>query len=317
MIRTRLLAKAALLALMGQGLAATAWAQAPGGPAQEPPWVQYELIAFRPVEPLPSDETWPAEPLPDYPPQIGFLLEAGTPAHEAALRAREFEQSLQAEAGTAAAPVDALTEELPRLRLAGADTLLAAAAERIGNAREYRLLGHYAWRQPLPAPGQAEHLLITGGATSGGHFELEGYLTLSRSRFLHVEATLWLSDLLPPGAPPDDGAVVLPALPEPQLPAETPALAAQGTPSLDSPASEAPGLEGLPAVADPQAPAVEPQRALISTLLRANRRLAGNSIHYVDHPRLGLILTARPWDPAAPPLAAEEPAPPEPAQASP
>lgn len=308
MISARVVAKMALLALAAGGLAAIALAQAPPLASAEPPWIQYELIAFRPVDPLPSDESWPAEPLPDYPPQIGFLLEAGTPAHEAALRAREFEQSLQAEAGTAAEPGDALAAALPRLRLTGADTLLAPAAERIANSREYRLLGHYAWRQPSPAADQAEHLLITGGNASGEHFELEGYVTLSRSRFLHVEATLWLNELLAPGTPPPAGAVELPTLPEPQLPTEGSGLT-DATPALDPAIAAPPGLEGMAATPATEVLAVEPQLSRESIVLRANRRVAGNGIYYIDHPRLGLILTARPWDPDAPPPNGEEGAP--------
>ncbi|MFM7272494.1 MAG: CsiV family protein, partial [Gammaproteobacteria bacterium] len=225
-------ASAAIRTLAGLGFAAIALAQAPEPAPGETAWVQYEVIAFRPMEPMTSDETWPVEVLPGYPPQIGFLLEPGSPAHEAALRAREFEQSLQAEAGTAAEPLDPLAAELPRLRLSGVDMVLAPAADRIGNSREYRLLGHYAWRQPLPAPGQAEHLLVTGGAASGDHFELEGYITLSRSRFLHVDTTLWLNELLPPGSPAPEGSVELPALPKPQLPEQEP-LSPEAAPPLD------------------------------------------------------------------------------------
>jgi hypothetical protein len=302
-------ALAAIRTLAGLGFASLALAQSPE-PAPAPAeasWVQYELIAFRPVEPMASDETWPVEALPGYPPQIGFLLEPGSPAHEAALRAREFDLSLQGEAGTAAQPVDPLGAELPRLRLSGVDTVLAPVADRIGNSREYRLLGHYAWRQPLPAAGQAEHLLITGGAASGDHFELEGYITLSRSRFLHVDTTLWLNELLPPGSPAPEGSVELPALPKPQLPEQEPLLP-EAAPPLD-PAAAEPGLAGVPTNTEPAALMVEAQHARSSIVLRASRRLAGNTAYYIDHPRLGLILSARPWDPAAPPPAPAEESP--------
>ncbi len=284
--------------LAAMGMAGASLAQAPAPVSTEPRWVQYELIAFRPVDPAPSDEAWPVEQLPDYPPQIVFLLEPGSPAHAAALRAREFERSLQAEAGEVAGASGPLEAELPRLRLAGADTALASAAERIGSAPGYRLLGHYAWRQPLPAPGQPEHLLITGGEASGDHFELEGYISLSRSRFLHVETTLWLNELLPQGAPPPEDAVLLPPVPKPQLPEPDPPPLDSGL-MLDVAASIAPALEGVPASDEAEPVMVEPQRAVSSIVLRTTRRLTENAVHYIDHPRLGLILSARPWDPTA------------------
>ncbi|MFM7783830.1 MAG: hypothetical protein ACKPE6_04140, partial [Gammaproteobacteria bacterium] len=70
-------ASAAIRTLAGLGFAAIALAQAPEPAPGETAWVQYEVIAFRPMEPMTSDETWPVEVLPGYPPQIGFLLEPG------------------------------------------------------------------------------------------------------------------------------------------------------------------------------------------------------------------------------------------------
>ena len=288
----------AWLFLLCCGVAGPALSQSAATPDVETPWVQVEVIAFRHMGSGGTDEKWPASPALSYPPDLRFLLEPGSPEHIAALEAREFERALQAEAGSAA-PVASATpqttpqapDELPGVLLQGPETVLAEAAARIANAPGYRLLAHLAWREPRIGEGSSKHVLVTGGASQGEHRELEGSIAITRSRFLHLDAQLWLNDFAQPGELPGEDAVDLPPLPKPVVPRPPQAM------------PEAPGLvpeEGVEPVSAEMPVSVEPLRARRTVLLRANRRIALGEVHYLDHPLLGLIVTVRPWDPAKP-----------------
>jgi hypothetical protein len=275
-----------------------------GAPVVEAPWLQMEVVVFRHLDTaLAADERWPAKPELGYPPDLGYLIDPGSPAHAAALAERELAAALAAEDATpgSAVSVASAPGELPRLRLGGSDLLLADAAARIAGSRQYRLLAHHAWRQPVPTPAHAEHVLVTGGAGTGDHFELEGFLTLTRSRFWHVETRLWLNDFPAPGDAPGDAAVVLPAVPHPPLP--TISTNAAPAPGVD----EASGLDSGIATSAAQTIAVEPARPLRTVVLQAARRMNPGELHYLDHPLFGVLLMIRPYDPNAP--LATEPAP--------
>ena len=304
------------LSLLLVGGAGRCLAEGPAAPATDAPWMQVELIAFRHIGPESSAEKWPQKPAVAYPPQLEFLLQPGTPEHAAALEAREFDRALQAEAGsaTAAAP----PEELARVLLSGNETTLAATAERIANAPGYKLLAHIAWREPRLAEGAAERVLVTGGASTGDHRELEGSVTISRSHFLHIDADLWLNDFLPAGADPGPEGVDLPVIPQPLAPQKTPAvdeLADATVPPTEALTETGAGL----AASESGAPImIAPSRAARTVVLHASRRLAPGEVHYIDHPLLGLILSIRPYDPAQPTVpAANAPAPALPAQPGP
>jgi hypothetical protein len=285
-----------LLSLWAGGTAAQT--QTPQPPAADAPWVQVEVIVFRHMEPDSPGEAWPTAPALSYPPALRFLLEPGSPEHTAALEAREFERALQAEAGSAAPAAPAAPagqvpapDELPGVLLAGQDTVLADAAARIANAPGYRLLAHLAWREPRLAEGARESTLVTGGASAGEHHELEGSITITRSRFLHIDARLWLNAFPAAGESPGPNAVDLPPVPKPLLPKPPAALQAESGMSTEAVQDPVPAE---PAVV------VEPVRATQTVLLTASRKIAPGEVHYLDHPLLGVLVTVRPWDPAAP-----------------
>ena len=285
---------------------AGALAQPAALPPPEPRWMQIEVVAFRHESGENGGERFPPAPQLAYPAPLRFLIEPGSPAFTAAVEAREFERALQAEAGSAAppgpavggaAPVMPPPDELPGVLLTGPDTVLAETAARIGSAPGYRLLAHLAWREPRLTEGSKEHVLVTGGASSGDHRELEGSITITQGRFVHIDTSLWLNDFPTPGQSPGPDAVELPPIPQPVLPA-SPQPAAQA-PTADAAISASP-LEATPI-------AVEPVRASRSVALVASRRIAPGEVHYIDHPLLGLIVMMRPWDPALPPPATAEP----------
>ena len=305
------------LSLLLAGGAARCLAEVAAAPTSDAPWMQVELIAFRHIEPASSAEKWPPNPALAYPPQLEFLLQPGTPEYAAALEAREFDRALQADAGSAAAA--APPEELARVLLLGIDTTLAAAAERIANAPGYKLLAHIAWREPRLAEGTTERVLVTGGASTGDHRELEGSVAITRSHFLHLDAALWLNDFLPAGADPGPQGVDLPPIPQPRAPQKTPAPAGeQADATMALPGALTDADAGLAAGESSEPIMIAPIRAARTVVLHASRRLAPSEVHYIDHPLLGLILSIRPYNPAQPAdQVADDPAPAFPAQPTP
>src|SRR5690606_20378275 len=70
---------------------------------------------------------------------------------------------------------------------------LRAEARQLARSNQYRVLFHGAWRQALHEQPDAPAILVYGGEQYGDHYELEGTVTVSVSRYLHVTTNLWLT----------------------------------------------------------------------------------------------------------------------------
>lgn len=156
------------------------------------------------------------------------------------------------------------------------EAVLSPAATRLGNkaaalnrSSSYRVLFHKAWRQVLQQKHSAPAVLIDGGDSSGGHRQLEGSVTLSVSRYLHLSTDLWFSDFA--GGDMTTGGIPLP--PRPTLASDEPLDLMTGSP--------APLIGAQP---------LYPQRV---TVLRQERRLRSGELHYIDHPLLGVLIEVR------------------------
>ena len=148
-------------------------------------------------------------------------------------------------------------------------------------------------------------------------------LAISRARYLHAEATLWLNDFDAQAGAPGAESVTLPEVPVPTLPAPTASEVDASTALQAAMAgTEPPVAPGVAAVSDSAPLTAEQVRPRRTVVLRVARRLAPGEVHYLDHPLFGALLTTRPWDPAAgaantpdqvqtlPPAGAEETPPP-------
>lgn len=89
-----------------------------------------------------------------------------------------------------------MTEALPKAfrELPGDQRVLASIAGSINRSSRYRLLLHTAWLQPARSGGGSWPVLIEAGNRYDDTFEVDGTLTVSRSRFLHVDANLWFTE---------------------------------------------------------------------------------------------------------------------------
>jgi hypothetical protein len=65
-------------------------------------------------------------------------------------------------------------------------------AGSVNRSSRYRLLLHTAWRQPV-STSESWPILIQTGERYDDMYEVDGTLSISRSRYLHVDADLWFT----------------------------------------------------------------------------------------------------------------------------
>lgn len=160
----------------------------------------------------------------------------------------------------------------------------------------YRVLFHETWLQPIGNSAKPLALILHGGKRYGDHYELQGYINLSVSRFLHIQTNLWLSEFSV-NYGQDIGHW-------PQLPLE-PHLAASRAPSSDALGAEhhssdadianLPSQKPHPSWEDHAASWTEeiaesPYVVSQVSTLQQKRRMRSGELHYLDHPRLGLLI---------------------------
>ncbi|MBB3061449.1 CsiV family protein [Microbulbifer rhizosphaerae] len=201
---------------------------------------EIEMIVFsRPGGMEQSRETWPAAPQLQYPDRwVDF-------------------QTADGDGATALSPA------VTRL-----DNKVAA----LNRGGSYRVLFHKAWRQVLQQKHKSPAILIDGGDSSGDHRQLEGSVTVSVSRYLHLSTNLWFSDFV--GGEMTTGGIPLPS--RPTLASEEPLNLMTGSPA--------------PLVG------VQPLYAQRVAVLQEERRLRSGELHYIDHPQLGVLIEVRTVD---------------------
>ncbi len=190
---------------------------------------QVELIAFaRSTAEAESEENWDRQYKLSYPERI---------------------VTLQA-ADSGSAPWQMLGTESMQLK---------READAIASRRNWRVLLHTAWRQPVEDTGRATAIVISGGKQHGIHHELEGAFTLGfAERWLHADTQLWLSRF-----GNNEAAFAPTKLPNP------------------------PG-----AIAQPDDGNTNPPTQVV--VLQEQRRLRSGELHYFDHPKFGLVVLVTP-----------------------
>jgi hypothetical protein len=136
-----------------------------------------------------------------------------------------------------------------------ADHILQRAAQAMSRRVAGRVLLHGRWLQPVPPRDAAQPLFVQAGPRFSDHHVLEGTLSITLGRYLHFRARLTYRE-------PGFGQAPI-SLPYPMDPA-----AAEPT--------------NLPAV-----------RAGYM-VLDESRRMRSEEVHYLDHPKLGIIVRVDP-----------------------
>ncbi|MCW8194064.1 hypothetical protein F6455_04610 [Proteobacteria bacterium 005FR1] len=228
------------------------------------------------------------EPNPAVAPPQTRALAADTPS-EGETVPGIAEASDEEEGKEALGPVKALAEKtlllLPREELS-----LTSEARRLSRSDQRRVLFHGAWLQPLPEDRKEPSVLISGGERFDEHHELEGSVNIYRRTYLHIETDLWLSQFAT-----NFGQERRPWPPLPWPPNRTP------EPSFLFRIDD--GGTGLwhqfNQTQDKDVNAILAQPYVVENvvLMQQGRRMRSEELHYIDHPKLGLLIKITPYQP--------------------
>lgn len=267
----------------------------PGLASEDERWFQVEVIVFARTNGDTGEEHWPRDPTLNYPFHWVELRDPDEPPPSRAPRWGE---------GTTVR--DPLTENLtppdlqrePYYRLPSNERELNRHANALRRHSGHRVLFHEAWRQPFRDNRETPALIISGGDAYGSHFELEGSIRLTLSRYLHLNTNLWLTRFDPntgqtPGSWPQ-----LPNRPS-QHPIDTRFETNAGLDSpFDTPERNAWGLELRPDTSMGSLPEFLREPYLPSRIMTLNqqRRMRSEELHFLDHPLMGLLIQITPYE---------------------
>lgn len=186
-------------------------------------------------------------------------------------------------------------------QLLGKDQLELGPVAYSFKARQgYRLLYHGSWYQQVDAFKKSTPILIEGGKWYSPYYELSGSITFSKGRFLQAQTDLWLTDFLEsdlgnthtPWHATSSSNVAL-TLPSSNDARRIASGRGQDTYSVDR-LSQNQNDSNLLYEYDQQ-PSVGrnehiPQRVF---QLKQKRKLQSGEMHYLDHPKFGVIILAK------------------------
>lgn len=174
-------------------------------------------------------------------------------------------------------------------RLDTSDLKLTKSYNAMIRSKNYSVLEFAGWKQPLIKEQPGIPLIITSGQKYGQHHELEGQLTFRKNRYLHLHAELYMADYTQGSSinlqnwllEEDNTAVHIAQLHKPDNNKENSEL------SESMVLSQAAPKQGTTAT------------YIASNMAHMNetRRMRSGEIHYLDHPKFGLLVTIEPTDP--------------------
>ena len=280
---------------------------ATGLASEDERWFQVEVIVFTRANGDSGEENWPRNPTLSYPFNWIELRDPDAPPPSRSSRRNEGTSVRWNESATRRDPLtDNLTppdlQREPYYRLPSNERELNRHATALRRHSGNRVLFHEAWRQPFRDNREAPALIISGGEAYGSHFELEGSLRLTLSRYLHLNTNLWLTRFDPntgqtPGSwpqlpnPPNQVSLEAPLQLNSQLASPFDALD-------DTPERNAWGLDLRTDSSMASLPEFLREPYLPSRIVTLNqqRRMRSGEIHYVDHPLMGLLIRITPYD---------------------
>ncbi len=155
--------------------------------------------------------------------------------------------------------------------LPGTLSKLQKETRKLNNARGYKILWKGSWRMPLVREGDTVSILVEGGKHIDHDYELEGTMTFSLRRYLHVHTNLWVSELTP----------------------------VQPSENLFTETSVRASTELYSQTTSQQSPvhALLPENLPYSSNrpFKASQRLQLNKLIYIDNPDAGILLKVTPW----------------------
>ena len=266
--------------------------------AKPPQPYHVEMVIFERGAASSQLEYWPDNIKLSYPADVVFIKSS-----QNTLESTNTTQHQDLEPSQAANPSDFLD---PRILPARNQKILNSEASKL--ARRYRVLFHKAWQQTFTATDKAPSVVINGGDLFDERSELGGSIRLSINKFIHVDTDLWLTKFSPNLGQAQQWPMP-PLAPKPKI-YGTP----KEEPTWQTSQYEAPSIginaETLSSVGSDKyrfdANSVlnetyaltgsERFNFLPQTIypLKQSRRMRSKELHYIDHPRFGIILRIDP-----------------------
>ena len=267
-------------------------------------WYQIEVLVFERSSANYLEEAWPKDIKLSYPPRVHRLYTLD------AWRQRAQEQG----SPDAADDISVAGTETPFIVLDKDQRALNSAALRLQRSGK-PILFHESWRQALGATKDAIPVLLQGGQQFGTHYELEGTIKIGVDRYLHVLPDIWRTRFALNYGQPDP---FWPALPELVTTAEHGVDSDQPTSrrgvysdelsfsdTVSSRQRSAQNTSGLVLSVDELSLETDERQRLRSidekpylieeiVSLRQARRMRSSELHYIDHPRLGILVLIKP-----------------------
>ncbi len=149
----------------------------------------------------------------------------------------------------------------------------------LGRNEDFQVLKHMAWSQQMQNEKRSPAIIINGGKQIGSRQELEGYIKIHVARFLHVTSNLWLTEDPINNSNTDTQWPSLPA---------RPSRANAGRIQTNNENSTLTELE--------KQFNIERNSPYPIITLQSRRRMRSNELHYIDHPRMGIMVFMTPLD---------------------
>ncbi len=161
---------------------------------EAPSWYEVELIIYANRTPTSEEqpEIWSRQLSLNYPERWIALTEEPFTKEQLTETPEETSESITELSRLAEEKEDATNPEAYKV-LPKESLQLQTTKERMERSRRYQVLFHKSWRQIISKKSEMPSILIEGGEEFSGLRELSGYITLHKSRYLHIESNLWLS----------------------------------------------------------------------------------------------------------------------------
>lgn len=284
-------------------LSAVLLSQASAVNAQFEGWYQIEMIVFERIGGF-DDEIWPTDITLRYPLDWQELKDPDAPATPPPTSAEELQagaaqgSELAPATPRESAPVPPDLARMPFYTLPADQRVLNQDRRRLSAREDIRVLFHEAWRQPVAGADETPSVLIFGGEKFDKHSRLEGSVHITVSRYLHLHTNLWLSNFQVNTGQSHTAWPEIPLNPVERLKqtdlqadpftATEPLLPASWT------TEEQRWLQAWKTTELPDLLAAPYLPTRIVTL-QQSRRMRSDELHYVDHPRLGLLIKILPY----------------------
>ncbi|MCH8552889.1 MAG: peptidoglycan binding protein CsiV [Natronospirillum sp.] len=149
-------------------------------------------------------------------------------------------------------------------------------ARRVNESRGRRVLLHTGWNMPVSAEANRDIIRLHAGRRFDEHYELDGTIAIHVGRFLHVETDLYQTQYELNQEP-------LPLISRDGLPTSLMADGEFSPPMRSGGSTFRTGPRFVPVEA---------------AHFAEQRRMRSNELHYIDHPRLGMLIQFTPYTPA-------------------